>query len=393
MSDTNSPHLSPSQKRIIAAGATALALILLIATACSLFVVLQMFILTFKDVLLPLAIAAILATLLRPIITLCEKHTRLSKTQGIMLLYLLVLLAIATITMLLLPILFRQGAEFIEAVPSIRDNFYQFLQEKTPAVWQWLHAKLGQTPQAYVQNIVATHSETITNGLQALPEKISTIGGSVSGFIGSMFAKIAAYAIIPIYLFFILNGNRDVWNDLQKQLSFLPDERRHDIVFLCRQFSEILIAFFRGQIIIGLLLGVVLAVGFALVGLKFGIVLGLVLGLLNIIPYLGTMLGILTVLPLAYFQDDGGTSLIGLCAIVFIIGQLLTDYVFTPRIMGDKTGMGPMLIIFSIFFWGVALGGIMGMVLAIPLTAFFLIFWRLARERYLPALTSKQTDA
>jgi len=393
MSDTNSPHLSPSQKRIIAAGATALALILLIATACSLFVVLQMFILTFKDVLLPLAIAAILATLLRPIITLCEKHTRLSKTQGIMLLYLLVLLAIATITILLLPILFRQGAEFIEAVPSIRDNFYQFLQEKTPAVWQWLHAKLGQTPQAYVQNIVATHSETITNGLQALPEKISTIGGSVSGFIGSMFAKIAAYAIIPIYLFFILNGNRDVWNDLQKQLSFLPDERRHDIVFLCRQFSEILIAFFRGQIIIGLLLGVVLAVGFALVGLKFGTVLGLVLGLLNIIPYLGTMLGILTVLPLAYFQDDGGTSLIGLCAIVFIIGQLLTDYVFTPRIMGDKTGMGPMLIIFSIFFWGVALGGIMGMVLAIPLTAFFLIFWRLARERYLPALTSKQTDA
>ena len=393
MSDTNSPHLSPSQKRIIAAGATALALILLIATACSLFVVLQMFILTFKDVLLPLAIAAILATLLRPIITLCEKHTRLSKTQGIMLLYLLVLLAIATITMLLLPILFRQGAEFIEAVPSIRDNFYQFLQEKTPAVWQWLHAKLGQTPQAYVQNIVATHSETITNGLQALPEKISTIGGSVSGFIGSMFAKIAAYAIIPIYLFFILNGNRDVWNDLQKQLSFLPDERRHDIVFLCRQFSEILIAFFRGQIIIGLLLGVVLAVGFALVGLKFGIVLGLVLGLLNIIPYLGTMLGILTVLPLAYFQDDGGTSLIGLCAIIFIIGQLLTDYVFTPRIMGDKTGMGPMLIIFSIFFWGVALGGIMGMVLAIPLTAFFLIFWRLARERYLPALISKQADA
>tara|TARA_B110000285_G_scaffold47937_1_gene54181 strand:+ start:3954 stop:5135 length:1182 start_codon:yes stop_codon:yes gene_type:complete len=393
MSDTNSPHLSPSQKRIIAAGATALALILLIATACSLFVVLQMFILTFKDVLLPLAIAAILATLLRPIITLCEKYTRLSKTQGIILLYLLVLLAIATITMLLLPILFRQGAEFIEAVPSIRDNFYQFLQEKTPAVWQWLHAKLGQTPQAYVQNIVATHSETITSGLQALPEKISTIGGSVSGFIGSMFAKIAAYAIIPIYLFFILNGNRDVWNDLQKQLSFLPDERRHDIVFLCRQFSEILIAFFRGQIIIGLLLGVVLAVGFALVGLKFGIVLGLVLGLLNIIPYLGTMLGILTVLPLAYFQDDGGTSLIGLCAIVFIIGQLLTDYVFTPRIMGDKTGMGPMLIIFSIFFWGVALGGIMGMVLAIPLTAFFLIFWRLARERYLPALTSKQTDA
>lgn len=385
--------VSPAQKRIIAAGATALALVLLMATAFGLFVLLQLFIHTFQDVLLPLVIAAILATLLRPIITLCEKHTRLSKTQGIILLYLLVVLAIAAITALLLPIIFRQAADFIESLPTLRDNVYLFLQNKTPAVWEWLHAKLGQPPDEYVQNIVATHSDSLTGALKALPEKVGSISGSIGSFIGSFFGKIAAYAIIPVYLFFILNGNRDIWNDLQQQLSFLPDQRRDDIVFLCRQFSDILISFFRGQIIIGLLLGIVLAIGFACVGLKFGIALGLILGLLNIIPYLGTMLGILTVLPLAYFQDGGGATLIGLCAIVFIIGQLLTDYWFTPRIMGDKTGMGPMLIIFSIFFWGVALGGILGMVLAIPLTAFFLIFWRLARERYLPALTSKQIEA
>ena len=113
------------------------------------------------------------------------------------------------------------------------------------------------------------------------------------------------------------------------------------------------------------------------------------LGLLNIIPYLGTMLGIITVLPIAYLQDGGGITKIALCALVFAIGQLLTDYVFTPKIMGDKTGMGPMLLIFSVFFWGAALGGLLGMILAIPLTAFFLVFWRLAREKYLPALTAK----
>ena len=105
------------------------------------------------------------------------------------------------------------------------------------------------------------------------------------------------------------------------------------------------------------------------------------------------MLGILTVLPIAYLQEGGGLSTIVYCAIVFLIGQLLTDYLFTPKIMGNKTGMSPMMIIFSIFFWGVALGGIMGMILAIPLTAFFLVFWRLVRERYLPALTSKDEEA
>lgn len=389
MSELPKNTLSLSQKRIIAASATAFALVLLITIGFGLFVLLQQFIHTFKDVLLPLAIAAILATLLRPIINCCEQHTRLSKTQGIIILYLLVILTLAATTTIFVPILFHQIAEFAEAAPAICDNLLTFLQQKTPAAWEWLHLRLGQAPDEYLQSILTTHSDTLTQALKMLPEKVGFIGGSI----GSMFGKIAAYAIIPVYLFFILNGNRDVWNDLQKQLSFFPDERRDDIVFLCRQFSNILIAFFRGQIIIGFLLGIVLAVGFGLVGLKFGIALGLVLGLLNIIPYLGTMLGILTVLPLAYFQDGGGTGLIIVCAIIFTIGQVLTDYVFTPRIMGNKTGMGPMLIIFSVFFWGVALGGIMGMVLAIPLTAFFLVFWRLARERYLPALTKNQTEA
>jgi len=389
MSELPQNTLSLSQKRIIAAGVTAFALALLITISFGLFVILQQFIQTFKDVLLPLAIAAILATLLRPIINYCEQHTRLSKTQGIILLYILVVLTLAATTTIFVPILFHQIAEFAEAAPAIRDNLLTFLQQKTPAAWEWFHLRLGQAPDEYLQSILTTHSDTLTEALKMLPEKVGFIGGSI----GSMFGKIAAYTIIPVYLFFILNGNRDVWNDLQKQLSFFPDERRDDIVFLCRQFSEILIAFFRGQIIIGFLLGIVLAGGFGLVGLKFGIALGLALGLLNIIPYLGTMLGILTVLPLAYLQDGGGTGLIIACAIIFTIGQVLTDYVFTPRIMGNKTGMGPMLIIFSVFFWGVALGGIMGMVLAIPLTAFFLVFWRLARERYLPALTKNQTEA
>ena len=61
--------------------------------------------------------------------------------------------------------------------------------------------------------------------------------------------------------------------------------------------------------------------------------------------------------------------------------------------MGDKTGMGPMLIIFSVFFWGTALGGLLGMILAIPLTAFFLVFWRLVRDKYLPALVAKNEES
>lgn len=385
----NSPFLSPVQRRIVAAGSTALAAVLVIATGVLLLIILRGFVTTFQHVLLPLAIAAILATLLRPLVTCCETYTRLSRLQGIILLYLLVVLVLALTAVYVVPALLHQAGEFLKMAPELGNNLVAFFKSSAPAIYEWLHDKLGQSPDAYVRELVNGDSGFVQSTLA----KLQSSAGSMALLVGRIFALIAAYAIIPIYLFFILNGDRDIWKDAKTQLNFLPAERRDDLIFLGRQFTQILVAFFRGQIIIGLLLGVVLAVGFGLVGLRFGIVIGMVLGLLNIIPYLGTILGIMTVLPLAYLQEGGGLLLIGLCAIVFTIGQLLTDYVFTPRIMGDKTGMGPMLIIFSVFFWGTALGGILGMVLAIPLTACFLIFWRLAREKYLPALTAPKEIA
>jgi predicted PurR-regulated permease PerM len=298
-------------------------------------------------------------------------------------------LTLAAIATFALPPALKAAGEFLEIAPQLLAQVLDYLQQLAPVIWEWLGQRLGQPPEKVLMSALEGNTQWATQALAQLQSSSS----SAFGILGGFFGKVAAYAVIPVYLFFLLHHDRNVWKDLEQQLNFLPASRRDDLVFLVRQFSEILVAFFRGQIVIGLLLGLVLAVGFGLVGLKFGIALGFVLGLLNIIPYLGTIIGLLTVLPIAYLQQDGGTPLLLLCLLVFIAGQLLTDYVFTPRVMGDKTGMGPMLIIFSVFFWGAALGGLLGMILAIPLTAFFLVFWRLAREKYLPALTAKTEAA
>lgn len=379
------PLLSPWQKRTVAAGRTALATIFLVATCYGLFLLLREFVASFKNVLLPLVMAAILATLLRPIITYFETKIRLNRVTSIVLLYMLVVISMVVIAIFVLPPALHTAGDFLKTTPDLINRSLDLINGLAPSIWEWLTDRLGQSPQEYLMKSLEGDTELVKQALVKLEASTS----SVFAFLGSLFAKVAAYSIIPIYLFFILNGDRNVWTDIDKQLSFLPEKRRVDLVYLAKEFSQILVSFFRGQIIIGLLLGIVLATGFGLVGLEFGIAIGLILGLLNIIPYLGTMLGIITVLPIAYLQDGGGISLILLCALTFAIGQLLTDYVFTPHIMGNKTGMGPMLIIFSVFFWGSALDGILGMILAIPLTAFFLVFWRLARERYLPALTAE----
>src|SRR5690606_10980879 len=121
------------------------------------------------------------------------------------------------------------------------------------------------------------------------------------------------------------------------------------------------VSFFRGQIIIGLIMGVLLATGFTIVGLRFGLLLGLFMGILNIIPYLGTIIGLGLALPIAFIQDGGGLSLAVMSLIVFVIVQIIEGYVLTPKIMGKSTGLHPLTIIIAIFFWGVALNGLLGM--------------------------------
>jgi predicted PurR-regulated permease PerM len=154
-------------------------------------------------------------------------------------------------------------------------------------------------------------------------------------------------------------------------------------VYLLEEFINILVAFFRGQIVIALLQGLLFAAGFMLAGLQYGFALGLMLGFLNIIPYLGNLIGLAVALPLAFFQADGGAGKLGLVVGVFVVVQLVEGYVLTPRIMGKRTGLHPMAIVVAILFWGSALGGLTGMILAIPLTAFFVVFWRLLKNKYI----------
>ena len=229
--------------------------------------------------------------------------------------------------------------------------------------------------------------ETIgKQGEEIAQRSAEVIKSAWSGLLG-FFAKLTYLAVIPIYLFYFLSSNRNLIDELEGELGFLGASLREDIVFLIREFVGIMVAFFRGQLLIGFLMGIGYAIGFTLSGLKFGIALGLLFGLLNIVPYLGSIVGIVTALLVAYLQPGGisetgeWTVLLG-CGASFVVVQLIESYYLTPKIMGQQTGLHPVVVIVSIFFWGSALGGILGMIFGIPLTAFIIIAWRLVCRKY-----------
>ena len=223
-------------------------------------------------------------------------------------------------------------------------------------------------------------------GGEIAEKSAAVIQSAWSGLLG-FFAQMTYLAVIPIYLFYFLSSNRNLIDELDRELSFLSDSVREDVLFLIREFVSILVSFFRGQLMIGLLMGVGYAIGFSISGLKFGITLGLLFGLLNIVPYLGSIVGIITALLVAYLQPEGIAEtgewnvLIG-CGISFVIVQVIESYYLTPKIMGQQTGLHPVVVMVSIFFWGTALGGILGMIFGIPLTAFIIVAWRLLCRKY-----------
>lgn len=372
------PLLKPYQRRIAAGGVTAVSVAAVGLVVFGVVWLLRLFLVTFAHVIWPLVVASIAAVLLRPVVDVFANRLRLGRYGAVISLYVLVVLALGAVGLLLVPVLISQAINIVELTPELMARARDVLAEAYPDIAQKID------PDAGWAGIVSFLPE-LKNEQDIFEASVPAIE-QLRDLAASTFTVAAGVGIVPVYLFFLLIDDTASDIDLERQLSFLKDEWREDAIYLVREFAKAIIVFFRGQISIGLIMGVLLAVGFSLAGLRFGLLFGLALGILNIIPYLGTILGLGTALPVAYLQPEGGTWLVLVVLGVFAVVQIIEGYVLTPRIMGDATGLHPMVIIVAIFFWGTALDGILGMVLAIPLTVFGIVAWHLVRRRYLMPL-------
>lgn len=378
MAAEDSPLLSPAQRKLVgfALGFTAL-----VAIGWLLSVLLTgvaHFIGFFSGVIWPLAVAGICALVLRPVVAFFERRLKVRRPFAVVVLYGCFALLTAALLFSFAPAVIAQVLDFFAYLPTLWQNSVMWGERHFP---EWLAVARRYLDNPAVKGALDGLAQQAQDLLGHLAPTIKSAGSSLLGFFGF----VASLAVIPVYLFFFLLSDEDPTRRLPEHLPFLRDEHRTDLVFLVREFLGILVAFFRGQLLIGLIMGVLLATGFSIAGLRFGLALGLLVGLLNIVPYLGSILGLSVALPLAFFQPEGGLWLVGACLGVFAAVQTVEGWFLTPRIMGQQTGLHPVAIIVAIFFWGQALGGLLGLMLAVPLTAFFVTAWRLVRRKYFAA--------
>ncbi len=315
-------------------------------------------------VLMPFAVSAAFAYVADPLVDRLEQ--RLSRTLAVTLVFVTLTAVMLPVLILLVPLLVDQVREFISHIPDYLD----WIQQKgLPALGIHLPAEL----RLDYENVKRVVSENLP---QAGGVARDLLGGlSRSG--GAFLVFIASLLLIPVVTFYLL---RD-WDRLIAWIdNALPVRHRDTVRALARESDLVLSGFLRGQLLVMLALAFLYSFGLWLAGVKLALLIGLGAGLVSFVPYLGFIVGLLAAGIAALAQMEGFTPLLYVLA-VFTIGQMIESMLLTPWLVGDRTGLHPVTVIFAVMAGG-QLFGFVGVLLALPAAAVLAVLLRHGMARW-----------
>jgi predicted PurR-regulated permease PerM len=316
-------------------------------------------------VLTPFVAAALLAYMGDPLADQLQR-LKLPRTLAVVTVFLITFVFLALLILLIGPLISAQVGALFDALPDIA---HQVEQVWLPSILGWLNIDAGV--DVGVGPFLAKYGEMFGSWSGKALLSVSKSGGALAAAVLSLF-------LIPIITFYLL---RD-WDTILAHISALiPGSQREIIVELARESDDVLGAFLRGQVLVMLGLAALYSVGLSLVGVKFAVAIGVVAGLVSFVPYLGFVFGIALAGMTVALEPDPLWHLVGVVA-TFSIAQFIEGSVLTPKLVGDRIGLHPVIIIFAVAAGG-QLFGFFGILLALPAAAVLSVVVRFAFHRYL----------
>ena len=357
-------ELSERQKKIVAAGLTVTCLAVTFAFAAGVVWCLVKFLSFASAAIVPVVLGFLLALFFKPYYRWWRETVR-NPTLALMAMLTTVFVPLVTVFWFITALLVGQISNLIENGPQLFAKVSVWFSTTYPTI-SGLLDRLGLV-DFDLADLYARYGQT---AFQAGVGILSCLTGVLSVLVTFVF-----------FVFFLTTKDRR-GGDIVAALPFLKKETRSFLASQIDAFIDILVSFFQRQVLICLIEGVFYGVGFWLVGLHYGFLLGFVLGVLNLVPFFGSIVCLPFALLLAHFQPDGSLLRLLLVLAVWGSGQALDGYLITPKIQGNRTGLGYGGVIFSFFFWSTVLGPVRGMLLAIPLSAFCVVLARAVKATY-----------
>jgi len=334
-------------------------------------------------VITPFVISAGLAFLGDPLVDRLERMKffkwRFSRTASVVLVFALISAGLFLVLLFFLPLLRDQVERLVEKAPEMFDWI-------VGTALPWLQAKLGLSA-------FELDAESITEALKSYWKEVSTalvgVLGTVSRGGQAVLNWVMNLVLVPVVTFYLL---RD-WDKLIEGVRTLIPRKVEPVVSsLCREIEDVLGAFIRGQLMVMIALGLIYFAGLWAVGLDLALIIGMGAGLLSIVPYLGTFVGVVAAVIAAVFQFQDVLHTV-LVLVVFGLGQSLEGMVLTPKLVGDRVGLHPVAVIFSVLAGG-QLFGFLGILLALPVASALNVLVNYMHKKYRESsLYLKETEA
>jgi predicted PurR-regulated permease PerM len=322
-------------------------------------------------VLTPFLIAAILAYICDPLVDRLSKlhigKFTLGRTLATVIMMLAIFGAIFLLFLILIPLLQKESSLIAERLPA-------FIGRLRDSIEPWLHTRFGihfDVDSAKIQEIITKNWKTAGD---FLGDALMLAGSHSMALIGI----IANILLLPVVLFYLL---RD-WDVFVANIGDLIPREWHDkTVSIAKEIDQVLAEFLRGQLSVMLAMSVFYAAGLWLAGLDMALPIGLIAGLLGFVPYLGIALGLALALLVAALQFTSFGQVVPVL-LVFGLGQLVESMVLTPKLVGNRIGLHPVVVIFALLAGG-QLFGFAGVLLALPVSAAIAVGLRHTKDNYL----------
>ncbi|HUT55428.1 MAG TPA: AI-2E family transporter [bacterium] len=333
-----------------------------------------------RNALVPVSVAVFLAYLLDPVIDRLEAR-KIPRSAAIFILAGVLFVVAGVVGGFLAVQAQREMVALYHDLPKYLETAQGSLGPKAKEY-------LGIELPATLQQAIAEAKAQLANIDPAALKPVSNLVGKITRSTLAFVSWILGLVIIPVFLFYFL---RD-WDRLKYDvLEYVPLSHRDYVSSKARQIDEILGAFIRGQLTICVILGVLYSAGLMLTGIDLAVVIGFSAGILFIVPYLGTILGIIAASIMALLKFGISWQLIGVWA-AFGVAQLLEGTLITPRVMGDRVGLSPVIVIFALLV-GADLLGILGMLIAVPCAAVIKVFVREGLDKYRASSFFQEKDS
>jgi predicted PurR-regulated permease PerM len=417
-----SDYPTPWQRKMMWSALTAFCVVLLVVIVGTVIWTSANILSFLQPILIPVAIAGILTYLLDPLVTKMSRGT-LSRSKAVVLLFAIAFFALGGLLGWLVPTISIQSANFAKQVPAytekardrIVDLIYRF--DQTFGLFGGAHGKSASTsltnlligpgspspqpqptataaaspaaPQAMtsatetiapspsklttaerqrIQAYVEKQIPTLQRALPTLAEKFwGILKQSIGGFLG-VTGFLLSLILVPIYLFFLLKERPRIEKRWKDYLPLRASPFKDEVAEVLSEINKYITAYFRGQLLVCVVDGVLIGTALTLLGLNFAPLIGLMVVVLTMVPYLGIIICWVPAVLIAAFQWGDWAHPIWV-TVIFIVIQNLEGIFYAPRIVGNYVGLHPMTVIVSIFVWGLIIGGVLGPLLAVPLTA------------------------